>query len=596
MSWPTTREAETEMAAVATATVAAVATVALARARAAPALTGWMEMKCLAAVLQLLLGNHTIRCEGPAFVKHAPHALNPALRPPQAWKDHGGVAARLALGPHWTIGGHWTLLGFTGRDTNRGKNGSTFGHRIRCLMEKHPWIEETPPRAGWAPGWVPMDRASISDDDTLDGCRADKNNGTPATLGSMMCTSLNDKVQNMLRSDALRLHEGSVLSEKHSPKERLASFPELIAIYNCSGGYCDCCGKVFSGIRASQERDVDGNCSEEYNEQLMAVWTPQRIENWLIHVVSNLEKKAICKHCNTMTKGKEQLMSPYFERDGSSSSAVVTAQSLPARYEQARLEVAKRGDTGGPRAALPAGFRLPPRAAERDATTAFECLFSGCGKVHFSRKMAQAHARIHGRQQQGYYESTSADRCWTERPLRTGEGFPCHCGLTFSAKIQLSGHQTRAHGSNDTEDSSALHKRARPRRGNSSTSTSLPAADTGAPPAKPPAKRAAAAAAAKGATGFYQDIDSSEEEENGRTGGVGDDRSLSTKARASKFGSSDEWTFYDSNSPQLPPPALPFAPHNAIDRTFILPRDYPPYARYLAKEKQGFIGWMGTAA
>ena len=532
-----------------------------------------------------------VRKKGPAFVKHAPHALNPALHPPQAWKDQGAVAARLALGPHWTIRGHWTLLGFTGKDTTQGKNGSTFGHRIRCLMEKHPWIENTPPRDSWAPGWVPMDRTSISDDDTMEGCRADRNDGLPATLGSMMCRSLYDKVQNMLRSDALRLHEGSVLSEKHSPKERLASFPELIAIYNCSAGYCDCCGNVFSGVRASQECDVDGNRSEEYTEQLMAVWTPQRIENWLIHVVSNIEKKAICKYCNTMTKGKEQLMSPYFERDGSSSSAVVTAQSLPARYEQARLEVAKRGDTGGPRATLPAGFRLPPRAAERDATTAFECRFPGCGKVHFSRRTAQQHARVHDRQQPGYYDSTSADRCWTERPLRTGEGFPCHCGQIFSAQIQLSAHQTRAHGSKDTKDSSAPHKRTRTPRGNSST-TSLPAADTGAPPAKPPAKRAAAAAAAKG---FYQE-ESSEEEENGSTGGVGDDRSLSTKARASKFGSSDEWKFYDSNSPQLPPPALPFAPHNAIDRTFILPRDYPPYAHYLAKEKQGFLGWMGTAA
>ena len=57
-----------------------------------------------------------------------------------------------------------------------------------------------------------------------------------------------------------------------------------------------------------------------------------------------------------------------------------------------------------------------------------------------------------------------------------------------------------------------------------------------------------------------------------------------------------DWKFYESNAPQLPPPNLPFAPTNAIGRTFILPRDYPPFAPYLAKEQAGFLGWMGTAA
>ena len=75
-----------------------------------------------------------------------------------------------------------------------------------------------------------------------------------------------------------------------------------------------------------------------------------------------------------------------------------------------------------------------------------------------------------------------------------------------------------------------------------------------------------------------------------------DDLFLTTAERASKYGCSIDWKFYDSNAPQLPPPALPFTPDNAINRTFILPRDYPPYASYLAKEKQGFLGWMGTAA
>ena len=65
---------------------------------------------------------------------------------------------------------------------------------------------------------------------------------------------------------------------------------------------------------------------------------------------------------------------------------------------------------------------------------------------------------------------------------------------------------------------------------------------------------------------------------------------------AAKYGSSKDWKFYESNAPQLPPPNLPFAPTNAIGRTFILPRDYPPFAHYLAKEQAGFLGWMGTAA
>ena len=35
-------------------------------------------------------------------------------------------------------------------------------------------------------------------------------------------------------------------------------------------------------------------------------------------------------------------------------------------------------------------------------------------------------------------------------------------------------------------------------------------------------------------------------------------------------------------------------PKTAVGCTFILPRDYPPYSTFAAKEKRGFLGWMGT--
>ena len=66
---------------------------------------------------------------------------------------------------------------------------------------------------------------------------------------------------------------------------------------------------------------------------------------------------------------------------------------------------------------------------------------------------------------------------------------------------------------------------------------------------------------------------------------------LTVQAMANKYGSSDDWKFFTSNAPQLPSP-VPV--EIAVGRAFILPRDYPPFARYLTGEGSDFLGWMGT--
>lgn len=66
---------------------------------------------------------------------------------------------------------------------------------------------------------------------------------------------------------------------------------------------------------------------------------------------------------------------------------------------------------------------------------------------------------------------------------------------------------------------------------------------------------------------------------------------LTVQAMANKYGSSDDWKFFTSNSSQLPSP-VPV--EITIGRAFILPRDYPPFARYLTGEASDFLGWMGT--
>ena len=70
-----------------------------------------------------------------------------------------------------------------------------------------------------------------------------------------------------------------------------------------------------------------------------------------------------------------------------------------------------------------------------------------------------------------------------------------------------------------------------------------------------------------------------------------DDPLLTVQATADKYGSSDDWKFFTSNASQLPSP-VPV--EIAVGRAFILPRDYPPFARYLTGEGSDFLGWMGT--
>lgn len=160
---------------------------------------------------------------------------------------------------------------------------------------------------------------------------------------------------------------------------------------------------------------------------------------------------------------------------------------------------------------------------------------------------------------------------------------------------------------------------------NTPAGTSLPAANPAAAPkpaaklkaAKPAAKHAAkhapkpaakhaAKPAAKRASlpAFYSEQGDSSDDDaddgaddapnDGPEDGRDDDLFFTTEERASKYGSSPDWKFDAANTPQHLQPTLAIAPENAIGRTFMLPRDYAPFAGHLADEEAGFLGWMGT--
>lgn len=85
--------------------------------------------------------------------------------------------------------------------------------------------------------------------------------------------------------------------------------------------------------------------------------------------------------------------------------------------------------------------------------------------------------------------------------------------------------------------------------------------------------------------------------------GDDDDLFLDPLEHARKYGSTVDWKYYESKPPPLPLRPPPFVADNAIGRTFVLSRDYPPFSAYAAAEdarkslkKGAFLGWMGTSA
>jgi len=114
------------------------------------------------------------------------------------------------------------------------------------------------------------------------------------------------------------------------------------------------------------------------------------------------------------------------------------------------------------------------------------------------------------------------------------------------------------------------------------------AAATKPPTAKGPAVTKAAiskrVSAKQPSSGFFTDQ------------GDDDDLFLDATEMASQYGSSLDWKFTSRNAPQLPQPGPAIAPENAVGRVFILPGEYPPFAKDRANEGADFVGWMGNAA
>ena len=134
-------------------------------------------------------------------------------------KEYSGVAVRLAMGPQWTIKGQWALLGFKGDSLFPGRRGMPVGARLRQVMTNDPRIEQAPPLDQRAPGWIPIDRQSIKDEDTVES----------HSIGGRMCYAVYTKVLSCLQSDAIRQHKGTVLKEIDHPCSPFISFPERLS-------------------------------------------------------------------------------------------------------------------------------------------------------------------------------------------------------------------------------------------------------------------------------------------------------------------------------------------------------------------------------
>ena len=100
-------------------------------------------------------------------------------------------------------------------------------------------------------------------------------------------------IANFLRDDRDGINDGIRLTEEESPAEQYASFSDLIRIYNSGLGWCTRCSCVLSDhieVRRPQSSGVD----EAYG-QMGRAWTGERLENYLVHLKSNLLSKPICK-------------------------------------------------------------------------------------------------------------------------------------------------------------------------------------------------------------------------------------------------------------------------------------------------------------
>ena len=188
---------------------------------------------------------------------------------------------------HMTTAALWRHAGLTIEETKRASHGMPYGKRIHFLLnnnssicpgamwswDPHAHPPANAPHRSWAPGWWPINKQTVSTEDTC--------------ISSVLCKAIQSRMASCLDSDLDRVNAGIVLRGEDSPAGRYLSFADLIDIYNASLGYCYRCKKAMM-TRTSHNVAVDENST------VSEAWSAERIENFLMHLRSNVIDRAIC--------------------------------------------------------------------------------------------------------------------------------------------------------------------------------------------------------------------------------------------------------------------------------------------------------------
>ena len=190
---------------------------------------------------------------------------------------------------HLTQRGIWMREGLSAEDTRNTRAGMVIGERVHFLLDQDPtltpgamatWKRGDAPLEGWAPGWEPINKQTVSADETTND------------LGH--CKSLTDKMNNMLGNDWDGILDGARLPEADTPAEEYMDYSTLIRCHNTGLGYCLRCLKVMAK-RAKIKRPQARDEGEPYG-RLGDVWSAERQENFLMHVKSNVLPRPICRY------------------------------------------------------------------------------------------------------------------------------------------------------------------------------------------------------------------------------------------------------------------------------------------------------------
>jgi len=262
-----------------------------------------------------------------------------------------------------------------------GKNlkGMVYGARIHFLLDRHPslapgvvgtWHPRDPRPAEWGPEWEPINKQTVSlEDTTIQG-------------HSIICKGLVNRWTQMVAADLEGIEKGTRLPEEDTPAGPYASFSDLIQVHNNSCGKCPCGRYLTAGAKA---RTSDGHW-RLFSEGAGVVWTVERKENFLMHLRSNIKDTAICKYCQSETSANPIQHGHPGVVTGNlivNSRAVALAGQTPAERKASAAALMRQRSAvlGGPKAVWPSNLRDPGNHSARySETSIFVCLFPDCDK------------------------------------------------------------------------------------------------------------------------------------------------------------------------------------------------------------------------